>query len=257
MITRHVDAGLLCFHQLDHALLAGRLAEGWGGDAPVLRPRESVLYAIGHHDAGWAELDRRPVFDPRTGAPHTYTTHSLDSALLVADRSTDRVARRDPYAGWLVGRHFLSFHARSPEARPWVKSQERRLGEMLARARDRHEPADMEPGIREANLDWLQLLDAVSLALCQAWPAWDGRPMAADYGGGKTRYRYGTTISGHLRVEGRLEPWRFAPPRVVDTVPARLLEGRIWADDAGLQRAWDSAPAVLVEIVLAGRRLSS
>ncbi|MGH7564931.1 MAG: DUF3891 family protein [Gemmatimonadota bacterium] len=250
MITREVDTGLICFRQIDHALLAGRLAEHWGGHAPVLRPRDSVLYAIGHHDAGWADLDRRPVFDPATGAPRTYTTHGLDSALLVADRSTRRVGRRDPYAGWLVGRHFLSFHARSPGARPWVESHKRRLEELLARVRDRHEPADMEPAIREANLDWLQLLDAVSLALCQAWPVWDGRPMAADYGGGKARYRYRTAGSGDLLVEGRLEPWPFAPAGLGDAVPARLLEGRTWADDAGLQWAWDAARAVEVEIVL-------
>ncbi|MGH7572839.1 MAG: DUF3891 family protein, partial [Gemmatimonadota bacterium] len=53
MITRQVEAGLLCFHQLDHALLAGRLAERWGGSTPALRPHEAVVYAIGHHDAGW------------------------------------------------------------------------------------------------------------------------------------------------------------------------------------------------------------
>lgn len=257
MITREVDGGLLCFHQLDHALLAGRLAESWGGGAPALRPRGAVVYAIGHHDAGWAGFDRRPVFDPGTGAPHTYTTHGLDFALQAADRSTEDVARRDPYAGWLVGRHFLSFHERNPDARPWVESQRRRLGELLVAARKRHEPADMEPARREANLDRLQLLDAVSLGLCEAWPDWDGRPMTADSGAGKTRYRYSTAGSGDLLVDGRLEPWPFAPDRLGDLVPARLLEGRTWRDDAALQRAWDAGRGVEVEIVLAPVRSRS
>ncbi|MGH9266427.1 MAG: DUF3891 family protein, partial [Acidimicrobiales bacterium] len=247
-----------CFHQLDHALLAGRLAERWGGSTPALRPHEAVVYAIGHHDAGWSELDRRPVFDPGTGAPHTYMTHDLDSALGVADRSTRRVARRDPYAGWLVGRHFLSFHERSPEARDWVESQKRRLGELLAAAGDRVGSADMEPASREANFDWLQLLDAVSLGLCQVRPAWEGRPMAADYRGGKVGYSYRTSTPGERLVEGRLDPWPFAQERLTDAIPARLLEGRTWADDAGLQRAWGAARTVDVEIALApagsGRR---
>ncbi|MGH7573110.1 MAG: DUF3891 family protein, partial [Gemmatimonadota bacterium] len=168
-----------------------------------------------------------------------------------ADRSTRRVARRDPYAGWLVGRHFLSFHERSPEARPWVESQKRHLAELLAAAGDRHEPADMEPTSREANFDWLQLLDAASLGLCQASLTWDGRPMAADYGGRKTCYSYRTTSPGELLVEGRLDPWPFAQERLADAIPARLLEGRTWADDAALQRGWDAGRMVEVEIVLA------
>ncbi|HZD18156.1 MAG TPA: DUF3891 family protein [Actinomycetota bacterium] len=252
MITRRVGDRLLCFHQLDHARLSGRLAERWGGEVPELRPRAPVLQAIGHHDAGWDDLDRRPVFDAATGAPHTYTTHGLSCSLEVADRSTSRVAERDSYAGWLVGRHFLSFHERSdrPAARRWTDSHQRRLAALLAAARERYEAPDLEPVVLEANVDWLQLLDALSLALCHAWPAWDGRPMAADYAGGKIGYRYRTTGSVDLLVEGRVDPWPFATSRLEDGVPARLLEGRRWSDDATLQRAWDSAPTVRVVIVL-------
>lgn len=252
MITREVDAGLLCFGQLDHALLAGRLAERWRKDAWAPRPRVPVLHAIGHHDAGWADLDRRPLFDPATGTPRTYVTHGLDSALLVADRSIDRVARRDPYAGWLVGRHFLSFHERGDRdaARRWVESQEPRLAALLARARDRHAARDLEPALLEANLDLLQLLDALSLALCEAWPAWEGRPVAVDRDGGKVRFRYETTRSDDLLVEGRLEPWPFVPARLTDKVPARLMAARRWRNEAALQHAWESAPAVEVEVIL-------
>lgn len=259
MITREVGDGLLCFGQVDHAFLAGRLAGWWGGDAPALRPRRPVLLAIGHHDTGWRDLDRRPVFDPATGAPHTYVTHGLESALEVADRSIDRVARRDPYAGWLVGRHFLSFHERSHRAaaRRWVESRESRLAALLASARDRYEARDLKPAVLEANLDRLQLLDALSLALCEAWPAWEGRPMAAGHADGKVRFRYRTTRSEDLLVEGRLEPWPFAPAHLVDTLPARLLEARHWRDEAALRRAWDAARVVEVEVLLQARSVAA
>lgn len=252
MITREVGGGLLCFRQPDHARLAGRLAAHWGGEAPDLRPREPVLLAIANHDAGWEDVDRRPVFDPVTGRPHTYASHDLETALAIADRSTSLVSGLDPYAGWLVGRHFLSFHERSdrPGTRPWVEAQGRRLDVLLAEAGDRYEARDLEPRTRQANLDGLQLLDAVSLALCQAWPAWKGRPMATTGPCGKTRYCYATTRSDELRVEGSLEPWPFEATRLEDAVPARRLGARRWDDEGALQRAWISTPELEMRFVL-------
>ena len=254
MITREVAAGLLCFRQTDHARLAGRLAARWGTGLPPLSPRKPVLLAIGHHDAGWAEPDRRPVLDPATGAPHTYLTHGLASALAVADRSIERVARRNPYAGWLVARHFLSFHGRDDRAeiRAWRKATTARLAALLAEARGVCERRDLEPEILAGNLDRLQLLDAVSLGLCQAWPFWQGRPMALREAE-PTRFRYRTTRAGDLRVEGLLEPWPFAPDVVRESIPARRLAGRRWRDEADLQRGWDEAPAVRVELLLSSR----
>lgn len=252
MITREVDAGLLCFRQTDHALLAGRLAARWGGGVPALRRRESFLRAVSHHDAGWEELDRRPAFDPATGSPHTYLTQGLDSALAVADRSIERVGSRDPYAGWLVGRHFLSFHERDDraEARRWREAVRARLALLLEEIPDHGESRDLEPAALEKNLDQLQLLDALSLALFQAWPAWVGRPMRLDDGGGRVRFRYRTTRSADLLVEGRLEPWPFAPDRLEEAAPAHLLGPRRWRDEAALRQAWDSAPVVEVELRL-------
>ncbi len=40
MITRETSEGLVCVHQVDHARLAGRFADWWGGAAlPHLEPR--------------------------------------------------------------------------------------------------------------------------------------------------------------------------------------------------------------------------
>ncbi len=223
---------------------------------PALLPPDSVVFAAGHHDAGWPELDDHPVYDPDTGAPHTYRTHPLGDALEVAERSVGRVAAADPYAGWMVSRHFASFHADSedPRALAWVAEQVGRRAELLARARPRVPREALHPHVLEANFDWLQLLDAISLALCHAWESWESRSMALLYGEAVGTWRYRQAVTGEERgrliVEGRMDPWPFAASRVTGRVEGRLLGGTRWQDARSLADAWQVAPLVPVEVAL-------
>lgn len=254
MVVRPIPGGLLCIRQPDHAALSGVLAKAWGGGAPELLPRPSVELAARRHDAGWLEPDEAPSLDSATGRPHDYRTAPLAERLEVAERSVARVAEEDPYAGWLVSRHFASFHAGSddPAASAWMTGQVGRRAELLARARPRVGREALHPHVLEANFDWLQLFDALSLAVCHDWESWEGRPMSREYGERETTWRY---AAGHARgdprwVEGRVTPWPFGPRRIETRIPARRLMGERWESDRALREAWRGAEAVRLEAVL-------
>lgn len=220
---------------------------------PPLAPRDPVVAAARLHDAGWIERDERPRLDPGAGRPFTYVTRPPAEGLEVAERSVARVASADPYAGWLVSRHFASFLEGSdePDAIGWVVEQVGRRAELLARARARVGTDALHPHVLEANLDRLQLLDALSLALCEGWEGWESRPMAAGYGEERATWRW--VPSGEpatLAVEGTVDPWPFAEPVVAAAVPARLLGGLEWESEASLARAWEEGEEVRVEATL-------
>lgn len=253
MIVRPLPDGLLLIRQPDHAALAGALARAWGGAFPALRPREPVELATRGHDDGWTEIDRAPVLDPRAGTPHTYRSLATADALDVAERSVARVGAADPYAGWLVSRHFASFHMGSdvPEARAWVTAQVGHRAELLSRAWPRVGREALHPHVLEGNLDVLQLVDALSLALCEDWPAWESREISAVYGEDTTVFRYRRMESDHEAVRGTVSPWPFAATEVGVAVPARMLPAGPWDDGAALVGAWERAEPRPLEVALA------
>lgn len=254
MIVRPLRDGLLCIRQPDHAALAGALARAWGGEMPPLRPREPVVLAIERHDAGWDAPDRSPMLDPDTGQPHTYRTCPLEVALAVAERSVAEVGAADPYAGWLVSRHFASFHVGSeaPAGRTWVTAQVGHRAELLSRAAPRVGREALHPHVLEANFDWLQLLDGVSLAACEGWESWESRETCAGYGEATTTFRYrGADEEGDpLRVRAGLEPWPFAIPEVRVSVPAVRIAAARMDSNEELARAWAAAQPLALEVVL-------
>lgn len=249
MITRVSREGLLCFHQLDHASLSGEFARHWGGGSfPAMDPHESVIYGIAHHDIGWPDIDSEPRYDSATGRPHTYQTHARQEALGVAERSVSRVAAIDPYAGWLVSRHFCSFHDRSEDADAiaWVAEQRQRRQTMV-------DPTASNGLNLEANFDWLQLMDSLSLAACNDWSRWESRLLARDYEGGRTRFRYNRSapdVSPALTVRGWVDPYPFDRSPLAKQIPARLLDGVHWSSLESLLQAWRTGHEVTVEVTL-------
>lgn len=257
MITREFDGALGCVRQTDHAAAAGRLAEAWGNDEiPPLQPRDPVIRAIAHHDDGWSGFDDPPRFDPSAGAPHTYRNQPIDDQLEIAKRSVERVAALHPYAGWLVSRHFASFHAGrgDPGRTRWVVEQIGTRARLLAEARPEVGRDALHPHVLEGNFDRLQLLDAVSLALCHDWDGWESRPMAIGYGEEVRTWRYARIDPEPRRepaVEGRLEPWPFGPDRLEVEFPVRILAGTRWKDPEELGSAWKSGRRATLEAGLA------
>ena len=55
----------------EHTALAGQFARAFGNDRfEAVLPDELMFYVVSHHDEGWAEFDRDPVTDERSGLPY-------------------------------------------------------------------------------------------------------------------------------------------------------------------------------------------
>ena len=102
----------------------------------------------------------------------------------------------------------------------------------------------------EGNLDVLQLLDGLSLALCEEWPAWESRETSAVYGEETTVFRYRRIESTRELVRGTVSPWPFAGTEVRSAVPARMLRAGPWPDAAAIVRAWQGAEPRALEVAL-------
>ena len=108
MVCSYDDTRLLLVLQIDHSRVAGRLAAHWGNDdfAP-LKPYSSMVLAAQEHDSGWWDWEIKPTLNEQ-GHPPDYIG-SLKSIgpiwLDFQQRGVERVADRDPYAGYIVSMH--------------------------------------------------------------------------------------------------------------------------------------------------------
>src|SRR5260221_3726266 len=108
MIIQSSRAGQARFviRQVDHARLAGRLAEAFGNDtfAPV-EPREQMVFMTAHHDEGWAVLDDAAPRDPATDLPYQFTETPRSQVVAAHARSPDFNERQHPFCGLLASMH--------------------------------------------------------------------------------------------------------------------------------------------------------
>ncbi len=163
--------------QVEHARLAGKLAESWGRQGvAALEPRSELLNAIFHHDDGWADWERSPGLDSKTGRPLQFTEMPLVESLAIWEDSIISASHFGPLAGYVVSGHFCEllrrFSARwkgeeamTAMAHDFLDSQRQQQTEWSAEwAR---QPAASEPDVTLANaLQFLQLFDSLSLWLC-------------------------------------------------------------------------------------------
>ena len=197
MILQAAGAGQPHFiiRQVDHARLAGRLAEVFGNsefDAP--QPREQMLFVAAHHDDGWTSLDALPPRDPHTDLPYQFTQTPAALLATIHTQSPDINEAHDPFCGLLAsmhtwglynGRYGLSdqpvAHALNPSDRPAVQ---RMLQAELTRQGQLQAQLGADPAtagwVEDAHLFYcyqlLQFFDRLSLYFCQGDPA---RPEAA------------------------------------------------------------------------------
>ncbi|MGD9721900.1 MAG: DUF3891 family protein [Pirellulales bacterium] len=95
--------------QVDHAHLSGALAEHWGaGGVQPLVARDELLWAITHHDDGWADWEREPHVEPRLARPRAFTEMDLPQSLEIWTRSIAAAAERGSLAGYVVAGHFCA-----------------------------------------------------------------------------------------------------------------------------------------------------
>ena len=98
MIIQTAPAGepRLAIMMHEHTALSGQFARAFGNDhfEPV-RPHDLMFFIVSHHDEGWAEFDRDPVTDERTGLPYNLVETPVEY-ITITSRAVARFQRAAP-----------------------------------------------------------------------------------------------------------------------------------------------------------------
>ena len=152
--------------QNDHAHLAARILGLWTTHGLPEHPRrQQLLSAAREHDNGWQEADSAPSRREADGRPVDFLTISTEQRLEIWHRGARRHAEDDPEVALLIVQHALRLHSRhfvdeewQPALRAWADLR----SELLERT---SRPAEE----LAADDRWIDLADALSLALCSGW----------------------------------------------------------------------------------------
>ncbi len=184
MIRRPIklDAGAdgwILVSQVEHARLAGQLAERWAIEPArqLQLVQKELLTAIFHHDDGWTTWEQRPKIDATTGQPLDFTEIKLADSLDIWRRSIAVGESIGYLSAHVIAGHFLFLLARSDAwttddadgllARSWATEFRTKQAEWLAEWQLEPDKIDL-PGLAETALNHLQILDALSLWFCCA-----------------------------------------------------------------------------------------
>ncbi|HUG91584.1 MAG TPA: DUF3891 family protein [Planctomycetaceae bacterium] len=88
MIRREHGRDWLLISQIDHARLAGALAEAWNFTGTRFAAlRDDLVQAVRQHDEGWAAWEQLPAVDPESGRPRDFTEMPMPEATGIWGRS--------------------------------------------------------------------------------------------------------------------------------------------------------------------------
>jgi hypothetical protein len=109
-ITKH-PGYLHIVNQYDHSVQAGEVARHWGNEQ-FTRPEyfQSLCLAVEKHDIGWIESDTKVLFNPETGQPIAFLNIDLLNHVEFYGKGYEQVKDEDPYAGLLVGMHWIGLY---------------------------------------------------------------------------------------------------------------------------------------------------
>jgi hypothetical protein len=234
-----VDEGeWILISQIDHAHLAGKLAEHWGAADIVLPVPHAELWAIHHHDDGWREWEQTPDIEPRAGRPRQFTEMPVEDSLAIWTASIEIACQADNLAGFVVAGHFCALARRSPAWRNGT-AQGAKVARFITHFEDQaaiwqqawhgENPATNTVEIARRALARLQFFDSLSLWFCCA-PASEPERIESPDGPPLT-----LASVDPRRVQ--LSPWPLAVPNLNLEIPARAVAVRRYRDSADLARA--------------------
>jgi len=253
MLRLETETGYWLITHPDHARLAGAFATRWGNARFAKpHPRTQVLHGIHVHDDGWAARDASPSIT-RQGRPSAFSQELVGSYsafeeidladyLAVRERAVEQVQAADAYAGLLVSMHTYNLLTARADRSTVAPAQlplldaflERQLGlQDDLRARIRGNPEFASEDTSDAailnNFRLLQACDNLSLLSCVAFmePATLLHPLATNDGGATT-----VTVSAIAPRQFRLQPYPFDEAELRFEVPARHVEGHVFASSA-------------------------
>jgi Protein of unknown function (DUF3891) len=108
MIIQTAPAGAprLAVMMHEHTALCAQFARAFGNaQFQSLSPLDLMIYVIGHHDAGWAEFDRDPASDERTGLPYNLIETPMRYLTVTSRLSPDFNERHHAYCGLISSMH--------------------------------------------------------------------------------------------------------------------------------------------------------
>ena len=215
MIVVEDGSSLLLVTQPDHARFAAELLSLWRTDGLPEHPRrEQLLTAVREHDNGWQEADSAPRANPESGRPHDFLSFPPAPRLEVWERGTERFVTEHPYSALLITHHALTLHRHERQEPGWV--------ELLDRLEESREEFEERAAVTAAQVDqdyrFLELADALSLAVCNRWSQPVERPGVR-----------GIFREGHLH----LDPYPLAGATSFE-IPFRQIPDRPYIGDADL-----------------------
>jgi len=178
----HAPAQWVLISQIEHAHLAGRLAEHWGANGfAALEPRRELLWAIRHHDDGWQDWDRAPNVDPARRVPRAFTEMEIADSLAIWTGSINAAAAAGTLEAYLVAGHFCALAQRASawhddadpgwaDVKKFVADYDARRQQWLADWQ-RDDPRAHTRAVAETALAQLQFFDSLSLWFCCAEPS--------------------------------------------------------------------------------------
>jgi Protein of unknown function (DUF3891) len=273
MLRMESETGWWLITHPDHARLAGAFATHWGNELfPAPQPRASVLYGIHVHDDGWTARDAHPVIT-RAGKPSAFSHELVGSYsafeeidladyLAVRESAVLQVEATDPYAALLVSMHtysLLTEHAdrstiaaaQLPLLDAFLDRQRRRQENLRAaiRASPHHSAIDTTDEAILTNFHLLQATDNLSLLSCVAYM--QPSTLLHDFPTSAGRAA-GISVTPVAPRQFRLDPYPFNEPAFTCRIPARHIEGKLFADSGELAAKFAAAPIEELSIAISG-----
>jgi Protein of unknown function (DUF3891) len=253
MIVRDEGETWQVVSQPDHGDVCAAIIEAWGNDT-FARPvdRRALATAARRHDDGWAIWERTPDVDRRAGDGRPLNVFDIDieihlaffRAMIVA------VSDEDAYAGVLASMHAVGLysqrHGTDPSMKMTLEDMRRdQVTAFLDSLRREHDARAEELAIPDAQrwVDYklLQVADRLCLYFClndlidgtDAWLA----PAPKGY----DREDAELTIRPAGPWTITIEPYPFATPETIFTLPRRVFPKRSWESRSQFADAYAAA----------------
>ncbi|HYM49864.1 MAG TPA: DUF3891 family protein [Candidatus Limnocylindrales bacterium] len=297
MLSPQADGRLLIILQIDHSRVAGAMVAHWGNkDFAEPSPYESVTVATGGHDSAWWDWEIKPTLD-RDGKVVDYSvTWDWESTdyyrspdelgrtwVDFTNRWIERLASRDPYAGFLVSMHHEGMvnggfgylphmpdrTVDQPPAAAFAKRQQAFRAQLREQARNGGAlPPYFEDDAVLRNWKYVQMGDQFAQILCNRHPfnsaaREKGAPAPSSGGAQGTPARTlknaptrpgqpDTTLSINVvdEVTGTVSPWPFDTDRLEFHIPARVLPRQRYERHDAFLRDYLKADQITVTRVL-------
>ena len=175
MIRRQISAnGYLLISQIQHARLAGEIAEIWNSSELENYPFVSDLrYAIRHHDDGWKEWEASPDLEPSLHLPRTFTEMETHISLNIARQCIRKCATYSEVCGYWVSHHFQYLAQQKRRSTGLTQRSTEQIDQFLDEQQIAVEQGKLNSSrqILMKGTAWLRFFDRISLLLCCRLPA--------------------------------------------------------------------------------------